>query len=59
MGRRRSGFGKFIRVRIEPCMTKFWEKKVIELKGWVGGAGGHHDAIITLMLDDFQTREIR
>lgn len=64
MGRRRSSFGKYTRVRNEPCMTKLLGGKgvYVELKGWVEGgrwkvAGGHHDAITTLMLMAFQTRE--
>lgn len=36
MGRRRSGFEKYTKVRIEPCMTKVWGggwKKLIEFEG--------------------------
>lgn len=33
MGRRRSGFGKYIRVRIEACVTKLREKKGYIVEG--------------------------
>lgn len=68
MGRRRSSFGKYTRARNEWALydQALGENGVyVELKGW-GGTGsveggrwpvGHHDAITTLMLDDFQTRE--
>lgn len=48
MGRRRSGFGNYTRVRIEPCMAKLWEKPLYRVER-LGGKGPVEGGLWTWM----------